>query len=962
MKQHVDANHLSPPEVKIALFRSLFRGRDDVYPRRFENRKTGKSGYSPACANEWVRGVCEKPRIKCAECPHQRFLPVTDEVIRCHLSGQDDLGRNFVMGVYPMLLDETCFFLAADFDKTTWTEDTRAVLETCARLHLPAALERSRSGNGGHVWIFFDEPVPAVLARKLGAHILTETMENRPDIGLDSYDRFFPNQDTMPQGGFGNLIALPLQKRPREAGNSVFVNEELKPHEDQWNFLSSIRRMTRLEVEAIVRNAEAKGHVVGVRVVAQGDDGEDESLWAAPWSRGRAAAPIPGPLPENLELVLGNEIFIAKETLSPQLRNRLIRLAAFQNPEFYKAQAMRLPTYDKPRVVACSNDYPQHIGLPRGCFDDLCKLLAGWKIKYTVRDERGPGAPLLVTFQGELRHDQKIAAEAMLAHDTGVLSATTAFGKTVVAAWLIAKRAVNTLVLVHRRQLQEQWIDRLSTFLGLPAREIGRVGGGRKKPTGMIDVAVIQSMVRKGTVNASVANYGHVVVDECHHLSASSFELVVRQAKAKFITGLSATVTRKDGHHPIVFMQCGPVRHRVNPKEQAAARPFQHTVMVRPTDFRPLRPADPDRRIQFQDLYRELIADEQRNQIICEETVQAVRDGRSPLILTERNDHLDSLADRLTPKVQHLFMLRGGMSRKELQVVKAQMAAVPTDEERVILATGRYIGEGFDDGRLDTLFLTLPVSWHGTIAQYVGRLHRLYAGKREVRVYDYADLNVPMLSRMFDRRCRGYEAVGYTIQLPGSAVPGWPAEVPLPVDPQWKSQYAASVRRLVQDGVDPPLASLFVHVAKVPDLNAEGADRARSATEAFLYRRLETLPATAGRFRLNAELPIPFDGWGRMEVDLLDADARIAIELDGSQHLENADAYRRDRRKDVLLQENGFHVLRFLCEDVGKRLDEVLDAIIRALSHRAFRYPPPSTSYPATRSGTATCGQDAPGG
>jgi very-short-patch-repair endonuclease len=267
------------------------------------------------------------------------------------------------------------------------------------------------------------------------------------------------------------------------------------------------------------------------------------------------------------------------------------------------------------------------------------------------------------------------------------------------------------------------------------------------------------------------------------------------------------------------------------------------------------------------------------------------------------------------------------------------MSAVPVSEERVILATGRYIGEGFDDGRLDTLFLTLPVSWHGTIAQYVGRLHRLYEGKREVRVYDYADLNVPMLSRMFDRRCNGYEAVGYTIQLPGSAVPGWPAEVPLPVDPLWKSQYAASVRRLVRDGVDPPLANLFVHIAKPPDLNAEGIDRARSSTEAFLYRRLETLPETAGRFRLNAELPIPFDGWGRMEVDLLDADAHVAIELDGGQHLGDEEAYRRDRRKDVLLQENGYHVLRFLCGDVGKRLDEALDTILRALSHRGTRQP-----------------------
>jgi superfamily II DNA or RNA helicase/very-short-patch-repair endonuclease len=938
IKQQAGVNHLSPPEAKIALFRSLFRGRDDVYPRRFESRKTGSAGYSPVCANEWIRGICEKPRIKCADCPHQRFLPVTNDVIRWHLSGQDDSGRDFVMGIYPMLLDETCFFLAADFDKTTWMEDARAFLETCGQMHLPGALERSRSGNGGHIWMFFNEPVPANLARRLGAHVLTETMERRPDIGLDSYDRFFPNQDTMPNGGFGNLIALPLQKRPRDSGNSVFVDEELSPYEDQWRFLSSIHRMTRHEVEEIVRHAETKGHVVGVRFAP--NDGEDESsLWTAPWSRPRAEASIPGPLPDNLELVLGNEIFIAKDVLSAPLRNRLIRLAAFQNPEFYKAQAMRLPTYDKPRVIACGSDYPRHVGLPRGCFDDLRILLSDLRIKYTVRDERQLGSPLLVTFHGELRPDQKIAAEAMLEHDTGVLSASTAFGKTVIAAWLVAKRAVNTLVLVHRRQLQEQWIERLSAFLGLPARDIGRVGGGRKKPTGVLDVAVIQSMVRKGIVHDCVGNYGHVIVDECHHLSAYSFELVVRQAKAKFITGLSATLTRKDGHHPIVCMQCGPVRHHVNPKEQAAARPFEHTVLVRPTDFRTLQPADPDMRAQFQDLYRELIADDQRNQIICGEVVQAVRDGRSPLVLTERNDHLDCLASRLGPEVQHLVMLRGGMSRKELEAVRDHMAAVPADEERVILATGRYIGEGFDDGRLDTLFLTLPVSWHGTIAQYVGRLHRLYEGKREVRVYDYADLNVPMLSRMFDRRCNGYEVAGYTIQLPGSAVPGWPAEIPLPVDPQWKSQYAVSVRRLVRDGVDPPLASLFVHIAKAPDLNAEGSDRARSATEAFLYGRLETLPETAGRFRLNAELPIPFDGWGRMEVDLLGAEAHIAIELDGAQHLENAEAYRRDRRKDVLLQENGYHVLRFLCEDVCGRLDEVLDAIIRALSHRCTQQP-----------------------
>ena len=598
---------------------------------------------------------------------------------------------------------------------------------------------------------------------------------------------------------------------------------------------------------------------------------------------------------------------------------------------------MRLSTYDKPRIIACSEDHPKHIGLPRGCLDDLLQSLSDLNIKTVVRDQRNSGQLLKVTFQGELRPEQIVAAQAMLAQDTGVLAATTAFGKTVVAAWLIAQRGVNTLVLVHRRQLQQQWIERLSIFLGMPVGAIGRIGGGRAKPTGLLDVAVIQSLVRNGLVDDLVGNYGHLIVDECHHLSAQSFELVARQAKAKFVTGLSATVTRKDGHHPIIIMQCGPVRYRVNAKQRAAAHPFKHTVMVRPTDFRPLRLANPNVRLQFHELYEELIGDEERNRLICHDLMQTLREGRSPLVLTERNEHLDSLAKQLAREVQHLVVLRGGMRKKELDAISGRLAAIPAEEARVILATGRYVGEGFDDARLDTLFLALPVSWHGTIAQYVGRLHRLYDGKREVRVYDYADLNVPMLARMFDRRSRGYEAIGYKMQLPGSAVPGWPADVPLPIDPEWKSQYAASVRRLVRDGVDSPLANLFVDVAVKPPPNAEGANRARSASEAFLYRRLETLAATNGKFRLNAELPIPFDGWGRMEVDLLCAPSRIAIELDGGQHLGDTDAYRRDRRKDALLQENGYLVLRFLAEDVGKHLDQVLDGIFRALSHQDAR-------------------------
>lgn len=924
----------SPPEQKIALFRSLFRGRDDVYPRRFESRRTGRSGYSPACGNEWVAGVCEKPRVKCSRCPHQRFLAVTDDVIRFHLEGRDDRGQDCVIGVYPILQDETCFFLAADFDKESWQEDALAFLQTCREFDLPAALERSRSGRGAHVWFFFDQSIPARLARSLGTFILTETMERRPDIGLDSYDRFFPNQDTLPKGGFGNLIALPLQKGPREGRNSVFVDDRFVPCSDQWSFLSQVRKLTRPEVEAVVEEAEARGRILGVRLPT---DDDDPTPWKTSPSRRWVGPPVTGPLPERLDIVIGNEIFILKQDLPPALRNRLICLAAFQNPEFYRAQAMRLPTFRKPRVISCARDYPRHIGLPRGCLEDLLRLLSDLKVETTIQDERYCGDPLDIEFQGRLRPEQKLAADALLASDIGVLSGTTAFGKTVVAAWLIAERGVNALVIVHRRQLLEQWVERLSSFLGLPTSSIGTVGGGQKKPSGVLDVAVIQSLVRKGKVDDLVGRYGHLIVDECHHIPARSFESAAREAKARFVLGLSATPIRKDGHHPIIFMQCGPIRYRVDPKKQATKRPFEHTVLVRPTDFRSLRPTDLDVRLRFQDLCDDLTVDERRNRTICDDVLETVREGRSPIVLTERNEHLDILAQGLSDKVTHLVTLRGGMGRKALREARAELAAVPEPEERVLLATGGFIGEGFDDARLDTLFLTLPVSWRGTIAQYLGRLHRLHESKREVRVYDYADLNVPMLARMFDRRCRGYEAAGYRIILPANALPGWPTDVPLPVDPDWKEDYAASVRRLVRDGVDKPLADLFVHVTRTPPVDKTGSGRARSASEVFLFRRLETLTQTVGRFQLNAELPIPFNGRGTMEVDFLCVEAGVVLEVDGAQHLTSPEAYRRDRRKDYLLQENGYLVLRFLAEDVGRHLDDVIDAILRALQHRRDR-------------------------
>jgi hypothetical protein len=540
---------------KVALFRRLFAGRADVFPVRWENRKTGRSGYAPACANEWAKGLCGKPKVKCGDCPHQAFIAPLDDVIERHLRGGDGLRTgDFVAGVYPLLQDETCWFLAADFDKESWADDARALLDTCRAKGIVAALERSRSGNGGHVWIFFGEPISARVARQLGAILITETMERRPEIGFTSYDRLFPNQDTMPVGGFGNLIALPLQRRARENGNSVFVDSNLRPYDDQWAFLSSLPRLSAETTFRVVEEAERSGRVLGVRMPVE-DEHADEP-WRMTPSRRSEARPIEAVMPASIRIVVADQVYIDRTELPPALTAQFIRLAAFQNPEFYRAQAMRLPTFGKPRIISCAELHPRHVALPRGCFDEGIDLIKSYKVDVELEDHREDGDPLPggLSFQGQLQPSQLKAFDALLPHDNGVLAATTAFGKTVLAAALIARRARNTLVLVHRRELLDQWVERLCSFLSIDPKQIGVIGGGRRKPTGIIDVALIQSLVRKGEVSDLVANYGHLVVDECHHLSAASFELVARRSKARFVLGLSATVARKDGHHPIIFI------------------------------------------------------------------------------------------------------------------------------------------------------------------------------------------------------------------------------------------------------------------------------------------------------------------------------------------------------------------------------------------------------------------------
>ncbi|EKE10179.1 MAG: hypothetical protein ACD_16C00073G0003 [uncultured bacterium] len=749
------------PEEKISLFMDLFQGRRDVFPKRWDNQKTGKSGYSPVCQNEWVRGVCKKPQIKCSECLNQAFVPVTEQVIRKHFTGEKigNSRRDYTIGVYPMLKDETCWFLAVDFDKEQWKRDASAYLETCRLRNVPASLERSRSGNGGHVWIFFSEPISAPDARKMGAVLLTETMERCPDMGFESYDRFFPNQDTMPTGGFGNLIALPLQCQPRKRGNSVFLNEHFEPYTDQWGYLSSLRRMSLEEVKVIVEEASSKGRILNVRIPLSEDE---EKPWEMSPSRLKADIPIDQKLPESIEAILSNQIFISKKDVPPALMNKLIRLAAFQNPEFYSAQAMRLSTFGKPRIIACAEDFPQYIGLPRGCLDDVMNLLTSLDIKLEIVDKRNEGASLKTKFLGELTPPQKRALKELEKYDTGVLAATTAFGKTVIAAKLIAARKTNTLILVHRRQLLDQWVERLRAFLDIPENHIGVIGGGKHKPSGIIDVALIQSLVRKNVVDDIVANYGQLIVDECHHLSAVSFEAVARATKAKYVLGLTATATRKDGHHPIIFMQCGPIRYKVNAKHQATLRPFNHKVIVRNTAFQ-LQIIN-DLKSSIQQLYAGIVADKTRNQMIFDDVLRALQEGRSPLLLTERKDHAMALAERFSKFCKNVVVMVGGQSVKQRELIKTQLETIPEEEERLLIATGRYIGEGFDDSRLDTLFLTMPISWHGALAQYAGRLHRLHHSKREVIIYDYIDSSHPMLSKMADKRMKGYGKLGYSLR------------------------------------------------------------------------------------------------------------------------------------------------------------------------------------------------------
>ncbi|WP_119157547.1 TOTE conflict system archaeo-eukaryotic primase domain-containing protein [Caldimonas tepidiphila] len=739
----IDSLKLSTEE-KLALFRRLFRGRSDVYPVRWESRSSGKTGYAPACANEWRAGVCEKPRIKCSECGHRLLLPLSDSVVYDHLVGKRTLG------VYPLLSDNSCHFLAVDFDEAEWREDALAFAWSCDELGVPVALEISRSGEGAHAWVFFSASVAARDARRLGTALISHTCARTRQLKLASYDRLFPNQDTMPKGGFGNLIALPLQKQPREKGCSVFVDRQWRPLADQWAYLASLRPMQPGDIEPVILQACGGVHPLDVSFI-------DEEDLVQPWKqRAPAAGKLAGPMPQTVAVTLANLLYVEKAGLPQALINRLVRLAAFQNPEFYKAQAMRFPVWDTPRVIGCAENFPKHIGLPRGCLEAVQETLRENGIRCELRDERCVGEPIAVAFKGTLRPDQEEAVAAMLPHEAGVLCAPTAFGKTVTAAALIARRATSTLVLVHRTELLKQWQERLQAFLGVGRNVVGTIGGGKSRPTGKIDIAIMQSLSRAGEIHPLVEGYGQVIVDECHHIGAVSFDRILKRARARYVMGLTATPIRRDGQQPIIFMQCGLIRHTAS---RPAGAPDE--LEVRPLEWD--KPVAMAQDAGIQEVFRALADDTDRTAVIAGEIARAFAEGRKVLVLTERTEHLEAIRVALEGQIPAPFVLHGRMSKKQRAALIAQLEALPPEAPRVLLATGKLVGEGFDHPPLDTLVLAMPISWKGTLQQYAGRLHREHATKTSVRIIDIVDSGHPALGRMWDKRQQGYRAMGYRV-------------------------------------------------------------------------------------------------------------------------------------------------------------------------------------------------------
>lgn len=741
---------------KVALFLSLFGTRRTLYPKFLENPKTGKKGYSPACENEWRRGVCEKPRVKCTECPHQKFPPLDEKAVEAHLRGAHSIGT------YAIREDDSCLFLAADFDGDGWWEDVQALRQAGEQCRVPIAVERSRSGNGAHAWIFFAEPVPAVLARRLGTTLLARASASRPSMSLRAYDRFFPNQDTMPAGGLGSLIALPLAKGPRQQGNTVFLDECRHLIADQWAFLASIHRLTRDELDQELSRLMPPAPAGSS--INDGDAGfslaTDER--ALDLSCPKVSA---NTIQGEVTIRFDAGIHIPRAALPPTIIARLKRLAMFANPTFYEKQRLRFPTYDTPRFIFSGEWHPDRLVLPRGVLDETQRVIEEAGGTVTIHDARPAARRVGWHFQGELRPEQERAVKEMAKHAHGVLSAPPGTGKTVMGCALIARHRTTALVLVHRAVLLDQWRQEAMRFLGLVKKDIGIWRGKASKLTGRLDIAMLPSLARVENPGEVFAQYGLVIVDECHHVPAVSFEALLKACPCRFIVGLTATPQRKDGLEKLLYMQCGPIRHILVPTSEEAV---PRVVFVRKSSFHLAPDLGPKPTIH--NVWQGLVDDVGRTEQIAADIWNVVRDGRCPLVLSDRKTHLDRLGEcfgRLcgTEDVA-IFRLESGEGVKRRRAIRAEIdTRAESGRPYVLFATAALIGEGFDLPRLDTLFLAMPLSFKGRLIQYAGRLHREHANKREVQVFDYLDQNHPVTAAMFRRRASAYRQMGYRFVL-----------------------------------------------------------------------------------------------------------------------------------------------------------------------------------------------------